>query len=188
MKLMNKPALTAIAYGAMALLTIAQEKPPTDPPELVAMRGEHLRSMQRVALPVLSAYARQLEAQKGLFSRQGKLEAAIAVDNELKEVAKQLQAANVATAGSGAAMQLAIISAMYGHAPSKRFMDVSRNLRKAMESGATSIKLNDDEAGGKKDPAPYAPKDTTITYTINGQRKQKTFPEGYNLNFKEDLQ
>lgn len=185
---MNKHLITIIAYGATALLAIAQDKPLVDPPELAAMRQEHLRAMQRVSIPALSAYARQLDAQKAAFSRQGKLEAAIAVDNELKEITKQLQAANGAVAQTGASLQLTIVQAMYGHAPSKRFLNITTNLRKAMDSGAASIKLNDDEAGGKKDPAPYAPKDTTITYTINGERKQKTFPEGYNLNFKEDLQ
>ena len=184
---MNRLILTLIAYSASALLAFAQNAPPIDPPELATMREEHLRSIQRVAIPVLSAYARQLESQKSVFTRQGKLDAALAVDNELKEVTKQLQAANAASARTGATMQLTILSASYGSPAKKRVADITKNIRKVFESGTPTIKLNTDDGAAGVDPAPYTPKETTITYTINGQRKQKTFPEGRNLNFKEDL-
>jgi hypothetical protein len=185
---MNRLALTVIACTASIFAAFAQNASPIDPPELVTMREEHLRSMQRVAIPILTAYARQLESQKSIYTRQGKLDAALAVDNELKEVSKQLQAANNAAARTGATMQLTILSASYGSPTKKRFTDTTKNLRKVFESGTPTIKLNTDEGAAGVDPAPFTPKETTITYTINGQRKQKTFPEGYKLTFKDDLQ
>lgn len=38
------------------------------------------------------------------------------------------------------------------------------------------------------DPAPGTSKETLITYTVNGQRKEKTFPDGHKLNFTKDLE
>ena len=66
--------------------------------------------------------------------------------------------------------------------------DVTKNVRKAYESGVPSMKLNTEEAAAGVDPAPATPKRTIITYMINGQRKQKAFPEGTRLDFKADLQ
>ena len=184
---MNRFALALFAYSASALLAFAQNTPPINPPELATIREEHLRSMQRVAIPVLSAYARQLESQKSVFTRQGKLNAALAVDNELKEVTQQLQAANAASARTGATMQLTILSASYGSPAKKRVADITKNIRKALEAGTPTIKLTTADGAAGVDPAPFTLKETTITYTINGQRKQKTFPEGHKLNFKEEL-
>jgi hypothetical protein len=143
--------------------------------------------MQRVSIPLLTTYARQLETQKLAFTRQGKLDEAIAVDKEIKEVTKQLEAANAAVARSGAKLQLLILSASYGDQKKKRSIDTTKNLRKALEAGQAGIKLNTTDGAAGVDPAPFAPKETIITYSINGQRKQKTFREGHSLNFKDDL-
>ena len=184
---MNRHILPIIICGALSVFAVAQTKAQIDPPELAAMREEHLRALQRVAIPVLGAYLRQLESQKSVFTRQGKLDAALAVDNEFKEVSKQLQAANDASARTGSTLKLTILSASYGAPAKKRVADITKNIRKALESGASIIKLNTEEGAAGVDPAPFTPKETTITYTINGQRKQKTFKEGHNLNFKDDL-
>lgn len=186
--IVNKLLLALVAYSAIGMVSLAQDKFSLDPPELVKLREEHLRSMHRVAVPVLTTYVRALESQKQLFTRQGKLDAALSVDNELKDVAKQLETANSASARTGATMQLAIVSATYGSHEKKRITDITKNLRKAFESGEASIKLNTDKGAAGVDPAPFAPKATVVVYTINGQRKEKTFPEGRTLNFKDDLQ
>jgi len=185
---MIRLALIFVAGAASTLLAIAQDKPPMDPPELIALREEHLRSMQRAAMPVLSAYVHALEAQKLAFTRQGKLEEATAVDKEVTEITKQLQVATDFSSRTGAIMELTIVYATYG-APARRLVtDITKNLRKALGAGATAIRLDTTEGAAGVDPAPRTRKETTITYTINGQRKQKTFPEGKILNFKEDLQ
>jgi hypothetical protein len=82
---------------------------------------------------------------------------------------------------------LVIVSASYGSAATHHSIDTTRILRKALRSGAATIKLNTAEGAGGVDPARTKPKETTIVYTVNGERKQKTFPESKVLNFKEDL-
>lgn len=179
--------ITILACLSSIPLAIGQDKPAVAPPELTAMREDHLRSMQRAIVPALIAYGRQLQSQKEFFTRQGKLDAALSVDNELKDIAAQLEAAKAATTKTSASMQLAIVSASYGHAPSNRMVDTTKILRKALESGDLTITLGHKELAGGNDPAPLSPKENTIVYSVNGQRKEKTFPESYKLNFKEDL-
>ena len=184
---MRKLAISFVVYIASALFSLAQAPRPVDPPELATMREENARALLRASVPILDAYLRQLDAQKSVFARQGKLDAVLAVDNEIKEVTKQRQAANANTTRTGATQKLAIVSAAYGSAAKKKFSDITKNLRKAMESGATVIKLNTEEGAAGVDPVPSNPKETRIVYTINGERKEKTFKEGYNFNFADDL-
>ncbi|TLD70287.1 hypothetical protein FEM03_13970 [Phragmitibacter flavus] len=180
---MKKQTLSFVTFIASALAAFAQP----DPPELVEIREEHLRSMQRVVIPALNTYKRQLEAQKSAFVRQRKVDAARSVDDELKEIDTQLEVANNAVSRPGLVMQLTILDAEYGDFASKRVLDITKALQKAMESGAPTIKLHRDDAAGGEDPAPLVRKETLITYTINGHRKQRTFDEGHKLNFKYDL-
>ena len=180
--------IALVAYGVSIFPAVAQEKRPViDPPELVTMREEHLRSMQQAAVPVLTAYTRQLDAQKFKFTQQGNLEAVQAVEDELKGITKQLEDAKTAAGRTGATLQLTILSASYGSPDKKQVVDITRNLRDALRSGTPTIKLDSDKGAAGIDPAPYKPKQTTVTYAINGERKQKTFGEGHELNFKDDL-
>jgi len=104
-------------------------------------------------------------------------------------VQKELEAAtNAATRNNTAALQMTILSAQYGDHDKRKTANVTEKLRKAMRDGQTTITLNTTDAASGSDPAPFTKKETVITYTINGQRKQKTFSEGHNLNFKDDLQ
>lgn len=172
-----------------APFALGQDKPAVDPPELIAKREEHLRAMQRVTTPELQAYAAKLNGLKQQFAREGKLEAGLAVENELREVTRQLQMAqDAANPTKAAAQQLTLVSAVYGHAASKRTVNVERLLRQAMTAGQATIKLNNAALNNDRDPAPYAPKETVINYIINGQKKTKTFREGDTLDFKNDLQ
>lgn len=179
--------ITILACLSSTPLAVGQDKPAVAPPELTTMREEHLRSMQRAIVPALLAYGRQLQLQKEFFKRQGKLDAALSVDKELKEIAAQLEVAKATTTRTDVSMQLAIVSASYGHVPSNRTVDTTKILRKALESGDPGITLGHKDLAGGNDPAPLSPKENTIVYSVNGQRKEKRFPESYKLNFKEDL-
>jgi len=166
----------------------AQEAPPIDPPEVVQRREEHLREMQRASIPVYQAYLRKLEPLKAQYSREGKYDALTALQNEIKRVQRDLDAATAAaTRNNALTLQFTILSATYGVHDKNKTIDITETLRKALRAGAKQIKLNTQDGAGGKDPAPFAPKATVITYTINGQRKEKTFPEGQMLNFKDDL-
>lgn len=185
---MNKRIIAFTIYVGVALGATAQEKLVTDPQELVTLREEHVRAMQRQSIPLLTAYVRKLEAQKTNFTRQGNLDGALATDRELKEITKQLQLANAIASGSVATMKLSIVSVIYQDAKTNRSADVTKGVRKFFESGGTKLRLHKDEAPfGGVDPAPGVEKSTVITYFINGQRKEKTFKEGHRLDFKEDL-
>ncbi len=189
-----KPRLSQLAFAFVlnlfsVLAAFGQEKPILDPPELITKREDHLRAMQRVTMPELQAYATKLNLLKQQFTREGKLEAGLAVDNELRDVTRQLQTAQDAgNATKAVAQQLTLVSAVYGHLPSKRTVNVERILRQAMTAGQATIKLNNAVLNNDRDPAPYAPKDTVINYVTGGQKKEKTFREGYTLDFKNDLQ
>ena len=86
-----------------------------------------------------------------------------------------------------AAPALVIISAIYGELSTNHTINVKATILKAMNGGATDIRLSREEAGGGIDPARFRHKQTIITYTINGEHKKKTFDENYKLNFKKDL-
>ena len=145
--------------------------------------------MQRATVPVLQSYSASLTALKQQFAREGKLEAGAAVDAELRDVARQLQTSQDATnVTKSTAQQLTLVSAIYGHIPSKRTVNVERILRQAMAAGQATIKLNNAVLNKDRDPAPYAPKETVINYIIGGQKKEKKFQEGFTLDFKNELQ
>ena len=189
-----KPLSAKLAFAFVLNLSSlhfasGEEKPVVDPPELITKREEHLRAMQRVTVPELQAYATKLNMLKQQFAREGKLQVGLAVDNELRDVNQQIQMAQDAGNPTKAvAQQLTLISAVYGHLPSKRTVNVERILRQAMTAGQATIKLNNAVLNNDRDPAPYASKDTVINYISGGQKKERTFHEGYTLDFKNDLQ
>jgi hypothetical protein len=67
-------------------------------------------------------------------------------------------------------------------------VDTTPILRNALETGSNRLRLNTREGAAGKDPAYLAKKQTVIFYEINGQRKEKAFPEAYTLNFHRDLE
>ena len=81
--------------------------------------------------------------------------------------------------------KLIIISAIFGI--KKSTVDTTKRIQAVYDSGEPSLALNVRETAEGKDPAPSLGKETTITYIISGKRKTKTFREGYNLVFKDDL-
>ena len=150
---------------------------PDEPEELTQRRNEHLSAVQRAIAPLNSAYVQKLEAMKTQYTREGKLEVALIIDAELAEVRRQVLS-----------NELALISASYGVIGSSLVADVTETIANAMNSGSPTVRLTAAGPGiFKTDPAPQKKKRTKITYSIKGFIKEKTFPEGYELNFKNDL-
>jgi hypothetical protein len=165
----------------------AATKAPADPPELLARRADYYRTISRLQVPPLTTYLRALEPLKQQFRRDGKLDAVVAVDNEIKAVTEKLKAAqsgtNISTAPPA---QIAIESVTYGDPKTKRTKDATEMVRTVFDSGAATITLSGRELR-TGDPAPGTRKVAVITYTVNGKRKEKTFPENTILDFKKEL-
>ena len=84
-------------------------------------------------------------------------------------------------------MPVTITSAIYSDPSGKKKEDITKHVRQVYLAGLPTLTLNTRDGAEGKDPAPAVPKQTTIIFTIRGQSKTKTFPEGYQLNFKKDL-
>jgi hypothetical protein len=164
----------------------AADKPAADPPELIAKRDEYLRTLQRVQAPVLAGYVRTLESLKIQFTREGKLDAALATDAELKLMDRQLTAANNVNKGATPVM-LTITSVKFGDPKSNRLVDVSKVVLKAFNAGDASIELSGGKLYPGKDPAPFVHKVVVVEYMSMGERKEKTFQDGTVIKFKTDL-
>lgn len=182
---------------SLGSLTASAEKPkdvkptlkPVDPPELVAKRADHLRSVQRILAPQLAAYLKTLESLQQQYLREGKTDAVLAVASEMGAIKDQLAQANAASDLSGQSpIQLQIDAAAYGDFKTNRTVDVTAYIQKAFTAGAPSVSIVRKDMMGARDPAPFVHKEFKITYTINGRRKEKVVkdPEGV-LDFKQDL-
>ena len=185
-KHMKPKIITALSLLVLATHALAQVTPKTEPPELIARRAEHLRAISRAQIPPLTAYLRTLEPLKQQLARDGKSDAALAVDAEIQSIRQQLQAAQSATDITTAApVQFQLDSAVFGDPATKRVRDVTAAIRAAMDSGQPTMFLDNGQLGG--DPAPGTKKVVVITYTINGKKKDKTFKADTALDFKKDL-
>jgi len=177
-----KTRLLVAIVSIIAVTSFAAE-----PPELIARRADHLRAISRAQIPALTTYIRTLEPLKQQFTREGKADAALAVDAEIKSIQEQLNAAQVATNITTAPpTQLQIESATYGHQQSKRVADVTAAIRSAVDSGAASIVIANKDLGLQgSDPSPGAHKTAVVVYRINGKRKEKILDENATLNLKD---
>ena len=180
--------LVVVIYAIATACAVAQEKPAAEPSQLVAAREEHLRAMQRASVPLLQAYAAKLNGIKQVLGREGKFEAGVAVDNELREVTRQLEAARtLSDPTKQSSAQLSIVSAIYGDAKGKRTVNVEQIVKRAMLAGKATIRVTNEELNNDRDPAPYARKELVISYIIGGAMKEKTFGEKAVVDFKNDL-
>ena len=185
---MPQRPLPLLICAAMSAPAFAQEKPAADPPQLVTAREENIRATQRALAPVLQNYVTKLTALKQQLTREGKLEAGVAVDNELREATQQLQEARTLTDPTKPiSAQLTIVSAVYGETNGKRTVNVSRIVREAILAGKPGLRVTNDEFSNGRDPAPFAAKDLKITYMIGGAKREKSFPEKAMVDFKNDL-
>jgi hypothetical protein len=187
---MKTIALLGVSLLSLASTLQAQNPArPVDPPELIARRADQIRAINRAQIPPLETYLRALEPLKQQFAREGRSDAAAAVDTEIKSTKDQLAAAVAASNLTTAApAQLQIESATYGHAPTNRMADVTAAIRSAVESNLPTIVIASKDLGlSGADPAPGAHKTATIIYRINGRKKEKKFEENTVLKIKEDL-
>jgi hypothetical protein len=167
---------------------IGQTNKPVEPAELVQKREELMRNLQRASIPIYEAYLKSLEPLRAQFTRDGKVDAVNALQVEIKRAQDELDKATRAAArGNTVSLAFTILSATYGSHEKHRTVETTEMLRRALREGKATLKLDNSLCEGGKDPAPFVPKATTVTYTIDGQRKQKTFKEGYELNFDTDL-
>ncbi len=182
--------IASLALLSGSELAFSQNSPsanPNDPPELIARRSDFLRGISRAQIPIYVSYLRTLEPLKQQFAREGKTDAARAVDDEISSIKSQLDAAQKASDISTAApVQFHIDSAFWGDPPSKQLRDVTSFVKTGFDSGSPTMTLGKDTLGGG-DPAPYKNKLIVIKYTINGKPMEKTFKSDYVLNFKRDL-
>lgn len=180
------PLLIILALVAASQATAQNAPSTTEPRELTVRRAEHLRAMSRAQVQPLAAYLRSLEPLKQQFAREGKSDAALAVDAEIKSVKEQLQGAQAASdITSAAPVQVQLENVMFGDPATKRMRDVTSHVRAALDSGQPSIVLGNRELGG--DPAGGVRKSVIVTYSVNGKRKQKTLLADTILDFKKDL-
>ena len=177
-----------VAHAIVTACAAAQEKPAAEPPQLVAAREEHLRAMQRASVPLLQAYAAKLNRIKQVLGREGKFEAGVAVENELREVTRQLEAARTLSDPTRQpSAQLSIVSATFGDAKGKRTVNVEAIVKQMLAAGKTTFRVGNDVLNNDRDPAPYAKKELTITYIIGGAKKEKSFDEKAAVDLKNDL-
>ena len=160
---------------------------PADPPELLARRADYYRTVSRLQVQPLTAHLRALDPLKQQFRRDGKLEAVVAVDKEIKAVTNKLKAAQAGTSLTTAPpAQVQIESVIFGDPKTNRTKDGTSAVRAAFDSGAATFPLSGREMS-TGDPAPGTKKVAVVTYTVNGKRKEKTFPENTVLDFKREL-
>jgi hypothetical protein len=167
------PILLGVILFAIA--TDAQEKPAAEPSELVLRRTEHERGVQRVVSPLVTDYLRKLEGLKAQYTREGKIEAALAVEKEIRRMKRE----------SG--NKVTNVSAVYGVLETKQTADITDFLKAVQKEGRASVVLSSFQGSLPKDPAPNVRKQTKIVYLIDGQRYEKIFKESYELKFDDDL-
>jgi hypothetical protein len=168
-------AILLLTMMVLPGLATAQDKPAAEPAELVAKRNEHDRAVQRAVSPLLADYLRKLESLRAQYTREGKIEAALTVEKEIRKIKRE----------SGA--RITIVSATYGVLDTKQTADIADVLRATIKDGRASIILSSFQGGLPRDPAPNLRKQTKVVYSIDGQRYEKTFKESYELKFDEDL-
>lgn len=110
------------------------------------------------------------------------------MQNEVKKAQEELAGANNATDLSKSGGALTILSAKFGDPDTKRFFDGTEFVRKALRSGKPTVDLRGATICPGIDPAPLTHKKTVVTYTVNGLQREKIFPDGTIVNFKDDLQ
>jgi len=170
------PRILVVLLLISATTASLAQKPQSEPPELIEAREEYLQAVQRASVPFLASYLKKLEFLKERYTKEGKLDAAIAIDTELKDIEQ-----------TKASEQLTIISARHGILGTRQVTDVTDALRAALKSGQPTIKLTTFQGALGQDPAPGVEKKTKVTYYRNGLKKERTFTGEVTINFFEDL-
>jgi hypothetical protein len=174
---------TSILRAATILVLTSNLVRGEETPEMKLLREQWRQAVEKAVAPINSRYHKELNALKLRYTREGKLAEAVAVEAEIKELER-----GPAIAGAPEpSRKLEIVSAKYGNEASNRFVDTTDVIRRALEAGQDGIKLNTRYGSDGKDPAAAAAKVTIITYSIRGEVKTVTFPENFDLIFKDHL-
>jgi hypothetical protein len=80
----------ALAFASLTILAAAQT--PAEPTDLTKLRDSWQRAIQQANAPLDKKYEEALVAMKTRFTKDGKLQEALAVDNELKLLASRAPA------------------------------------------------------------------------------------------------
>jgi len=133
---MKSPLLLTLVGFCLAVNGWAQNAKPLDTPEIIQRRDELIRNIQRATVPVYQAYIQSLEPLRAQYTRERRPDALEALQEEIKRVQKELEAAtNAATRNNTAALQMTILSAQYGDHDKRKTANVTEKLRKAMRDG-----------------------------------------------------
>jgi len=140
-------------------------------------------------LPSYLALLKKLEIE---LTQSGRIDAAKEVMDYRESLAATAPAATRPAAtrpesALEAAMPVTITSATYADPSGRHKQDITKHIRQVYKAGLPTMILDTRDGAEGKDPSPGVQKQTTIIFTIRGQTKTKTFPEGYQLNFKKDL-
>src|SRR3954463_13042871 len=90
---MRISAALCLVLTSSSLLGQAPLKP-VNPPELVAQKGEHIRTMRRAQIAPLTSYIQSLKALRQRYSFQQKADAVAAIDAEISAATAELAAAS----------------------------------------------------------------------------------------------
>ena len=82
-----------LAFASISVLAMAQSN--ADPPDLTKLRESWQRAIQQANAPLDKKYEEALVAMKTRFTKDGKLQEALGVDNELKMLATRVSAPRV---------------------------------------------------------------------------------------------
>jgi hypothetical protein len=94
------PILTTLAFASLAVLAAAQT--PSEPTDLTKLRESWQRAIQQANAPLDKKYEEALAAMKIRFTKDGKLQEALAVDSELKMLASRASSPQTAKGTAGA--------------------------------------------------------------------------------------
>jgi hypothetical protein len=81
------PIFTTLAFASITILAAAQS--PAEPTDLTKLRDSWQRAIHQANAPLDKKYEEALAAMKTRFTKEGKLQEALAVDNELKMLASR---------------------------------------------------------------------------------------------------
>lgn len=81
------PIFTTIVFTSLTILATAQTH--VEPTDLTKLRESWQRAVQQATAPLDKKYVDALALLKARYTKEGKLEDALAVDNELKQIASR---------------------------------------------------------------------------------------------------
>lgn len=151
------------AYIALAAASAFAQTAAVDPPELARLRSQYRDNITSATAPIRSAYLTNLKALYDQQTRLGRLDVALAVREEMEQVA-----ACEFIPGD----ELEILSATYGAGKNTR--DVTQKVQEMVKDGTLAVTPVNSVFG---DPAPGKRKELVVKYTAKGRTRTLKVPE-----------